>query len=116
VTVKKKVYGLTLAFALLFSAVTGAMFVNFVSTQSDFKKITIMADGSLSPSNVPIQRNGNVYTLTADIFGQITIKRDGVTVDGAGYALMGYGSENILGLMMESWLEIGILATKVASP
>jgi parallel beta-helix repeat protein len=97
VTVKKKVYGLTLAFALLFSAVTGAMFVNFVSTQSDFKKITIMADGSLSPSNVPIQRNGNVYTLTADIFGQITIKRDGVTVDGAGYALMGYGSENILG-------------------
>jgi parallel beta-helix repeat protein len=96
VTVKKNVYGLTFVLLLLFSAVAGAMFVNFVSAQSDFKEITIMADGSLSPSNVPIQRNGNVYTLTADIFGQITIKRDGVTIDGAGHALTGYGSENIL--------------------
>jgi len=57
--------------------------------------VTIRADGSISPSDAPIQRNGDVYTFTADInttgsaSAGLVIERDNMTIDGAGYALRG---------------------------
>jgi parallel beta-helix repeat protein len=54
--------------------------------------IYIKADGSLDPSNVPIQRNGDVYTLTANITGSgdgIIIEKDNMTLDGGGHSLQG---------------------------
>jgi len=53
--------------------------------------IYIRADGSVEPSTVPIQRKGNLYTLTDNIiesvsgFSAIVIERDNMTLDGAGY-------------------------------
>jgi len=53
--------------------------------------IYIRADGSVEPSTVPIQRNGDLYTLTDNIiesvsgFSAIVIEKDNITLDGAGY-------------------------------
>ncbi|MCL2641951.1 MAG: hypothetical protein FWD52_00310 [Candidatus Bathyarchaeota archaeon] len=50
-----------------------------------------MPDGSVGRTDL-IQRNGDVYTLKGDIFGTISVKKDGITIDGAGYAIKGTGN------------------------
>jgi len=57
--------------------------------------IKILQNGSLSPSDAPIQRNGNLYTLTdniTSILDGITIMRKNAILDGAGYVVQGSGS------------------------
>jgi len=54
--------------------------------------IYIRADGSIDPSTAPIQRDGNFYTFTDNIYNSIVVERDNVVVDGAGYTLQGTGS------------------------
>jgi parallel beta-helix repeat protein len=54
--------------------------------------IYIRADGSIDPPTAPIQRNGDVYTLTGNITSDangIVVERDNITLDGAGYTLQG---------------------------
>jgi len=52
--------------------------------------ITIRADGTIEPQDVPIQRIGNIYTLTDDIVNQtLRIQRDNLVIDGAGHKLQG---------------------------
>jgi parallel beta-helix repeat protein len=51
--------------------------------------ILIQPDGSVYPANVPIQRSGDNYTLTADIYDPILIEKSGIILDGAGYSLIG---------------------------
>lgn len=61
--------------------------------------IIIHADGSFTPYNAPIARNGNLYTLTDDInmsdflMDGIIIERDDIILDGAGHTLTGTSSE-----------------------
>jgi hypothetical protein len=50
--------------------------------------ITIKPDGSVEGTD-QIQREGNVYTFTGDISGILKIEKDGITIDGAGYAIGG---------------------------
>ncbi len=62
----------------------------------------IRADGTVFPSSAPIQRDGNVYTLTGDLTADsetddgLTIERDNIILDGAGYTLQ--GSEDQTGI------------------
>ena len=56
--------------------------------------VYIRADGSVEPSTAPIQRNGNVYTLTGDIRGSIVVERSGIVIDGAGFTLQGTGADD----------------------
>jgi parallel beta-helix repeat protein len=54
--------------------------------------VYIRADGSVDPLAAPIQRNGNVYTLTGNITSGadgIVVERDDIVIDGAGYTIMG---------------------------
>jgi len=56
--------------------------------------IYIRADGSIDPPAAPIQRDGDIYTLTGNITSDahgIVIERDNMTLDGAGYTLQGPG-------------------------
>jgi hypothetical protein len=56
--------------------------------------IEIMQDGSIYPDDAPIQRNGNIYTLTKDIevvSDGISITKDNIVIDGAGYTITGNG-------------------------
>jgi len=54
----------------------------------------IKNDGNVEPSTAPIQRNGNVYTLTGNITSDsdgVIIQKDGITFDGAGHFIQGNG-------------------------
>jgi len=54
--------------------------------------IYISADGSVVGTN-SIQRNGNIYTLTANISGGIQVQKSYIVIDGAGYTVEGSGEE-----------------------
>jgi parallel beta-helix repeat protein len=63
--------------------------------------IYIRADGSIDPPDAPIQRNGDLYTLTGDIVSYvdgIVIERSNITIDGDGYTLQGIGTGEGTGL------------------
>jgi hypothetical protein len=85
----------TLVVALLFSVMAGICFVKLAGANPigmtpapHMPSITIERDGSITPSNVPITKNGNVYTLTGDITNyQLNIKRYDIILDGGGFEL-----------------------------
>jgi len=54
--------------------------------------IYIRADGSVDPPTAPIQRDGNLYTFTANIYDIIVVQRSDIMIDGARYMLQGYQS------------------------
>jgi hypothetical protein len=65
-------------------------FVGSAEAQVAKPGIFIKADGGIEPASVPIQRSGNVYTFTDDIYTTgISIAKEGITLDGAGHMLMG---------------------------
>lgn len=51
--------------------------------------IYIRADGTVDPPGSPIQRNGNLYTFTDNIYGSIVVQRDNIKIDGAARILQG---------------------------
>jgi Nitrous oxidase accessory protein len=51
--------------------------------------IVINADGTVTPSNAPIQVYGNVYRLTDNIYGAIKILKSDVAINGGGHTLSG---------------------------
>ena len=51
--------------------------------------IFIRPDGSIEPSTTPIQRIGDIFTLTGNIYGPIILERDNVVLNGAGHYLQG---------------------------
>ena len=59
------------------------------SSQGQLETIFIRPDGTINPSNVPIQNNGNVYTFTDNVYDPILVQKSNVTLDGAGYSLIG---------------------------
>jgi parallel beta-helix repeat protein len=79
----------------LFLVFTVLLFLAFSSTLTrpanaeTIQTIVINSDGSISPSTVPIQRNGNVYTFNANISATMRIEKSNVVIDGAGYTLRG---------------------------
>lgn len=87
---QKKVV-LALAVAILsVSLIAGFVFVETQPSQSlTFQNIIIRPDGTISPSDALIQRNGDTYTFTGNIYGAIKIQRSMVVLDGAGYTLAG---------------------------
>lgn len=66
--------------------------------------IFIQPDGSVSPASVPIQRHGDTYTFTGNVFNPILVQKSDIVIDGAGYSLIGplnetqKQSEQILGI------------------
>ena len=72
-------------------------------TPESFSLIIIREDGSIDCANtpdisvIPVNRQGEVYTMTGNIksFGPgISIGRSGITLDGAGYSLQGTAGQN----------------------
>jgi parallel beta-helix repeat protein len=47
--------------------------------------ITISVDGTVSPSSAPILHDGNTYTLTRDVKGDIFIRKSNITFNGNGH-------------------------------
>ncbi|NLF88872.1 DUF1565 domain-containing protein [Candidatus Bathyarchaeota archaeon] len=77
--------------ALLLVTIAGCQFSNLAAAQN-YSSITIKVDGSIEPPTAPITQSGNVYQLTQDILGCITVERFSIVIDGAGHSLQGNGS------------------------
>lgn len=74
-----------LAAALLMTA----FLVDAAGTETVRPRIIIQSDGTISPDTAPIQRSGDTYTLTGNVFAEISVQRSNITIDGAGYTLQG---------------------------
>ena len=73
---------------ILCFAVVAISQIGFVKAQDT---IYIHSDGNVEGTD-KIQRNGDLYTFTSDIYCPIIVEKDFVVVDGAGYTLNGSGS------------------------
>ncbi|MEM2099279.1 MAG: NosD domain-containing protein [Candidatus Bathyarchaeia archaeon] len=72
--------------AILFTLVLAGLFHNAAGAM---QTVFINADGSVYPSSVPIQREGDTYIFTGDLYACLIVNRSGITIDGAGYTLRG---------------------------
>gem|GEM_PF-2854063 len=82
---RKPVSGILL-FLLLVSTLTLAFNIQPVKASGT---IYIRADGSVDPPTAPIQRDGDIYTFTDNVYDSIVVEKDNIVVDGAGYTLQG---------------------------
>lgn len=62
--------------------------------------IYIRADGSVEGTD-KIQRDGNIYTFTGDVYEFIIVEKDYIIIDGAGYEVIGPGSGSESGIALE---------------
>jgi parallel beta-helix repeat protein len=84
-----------IAFVIAIASVTMVLSTIPMSVSAEWMgDITILADGTVNPADAPISIAGDVYTLTDDVMGSITIQKEGITLDGAGYTLKGTGLGN----------------------
>jgi parallel beta-helix repeat protein len=82
----------------------GTIFLNVqvpIGKSANFvgQTIYLKADGSIEPSDAPVDVHGTTYTLTGDIqcpsFGYcIYIEKSGILLDGDGYTIEGWNPEN----------------------
>jgi len=81
--------------------------------------VTIMADGSVSPSDAPILRNGNVYTLTGNITlssgwtPALNIQKNSIVINGAGYFILKLGNPGSTGMGLSGRSNVTIKNTNV---
>jgi parallel beta-helix repeat protein len=109
--VKRVVLVLGLAFLLLFT-VFSVWNVAFVRG-ADF--ITINADGSVS-GTANIASDDNVtYTFTGDITGYITVARNNIVIDGAGYTLEGAGDQEDTGILLSGITNVTVRNTQIVN-
>lgn len=94
--VKKAVSKVVLLFAL-FLVCTSPLFVdvtsaNFMPPPPPTVQVYIRADGTVEPATTPIERLGNVYVFADNLLNHtLTVERDNIVVDGAGFTLKGVG-------------------------
>ncbi len=78
-----------------------ANFSYYAVPKRDLNGYYIEVDGSVTPSDAPIRREGNTYVLTQNINNHsLWIQCDDVVFDGAGFCLL--GSNNPVGLTVNS--------------
>jgi parallel beta-helix repeat protein len=74
-----------------------------LKTANASSTIYIRPDGSIDPAGAPIQRDGNVYTLTGNINSDIegiVIERNYTVLDGAGFIVEGTGASSSRGIYL----------------
>ena len=81
----------TVLLSFLFLLFSTAVVVIFVCPVVAEETIYIRPDGTVEGTD-EIQRDGNIYTFTDNIFDSIVVERNNTIVDGAGYTLQGPGS------------------------
>ncbi|KON32299.1 MAG: hypothetical protein AC479_07625 [miscellaneous Crenarchaeota group-6 archaeon AD8-1] len=91
-----------LIFSIIVLAIITVVFLDSFSNpiQEEYKIFRIQYDGSISPHTNSIQRNGNMYTFTNDLYGQIIVEASDIIIDGSGYTL--HGQYN--GTRTDSWV------------
>ena len=80
--------------------------------------IYIRTDGSIDPASAPIQRNGEIYTLTEDFFTDndgIIIERNQIILDGADHKLTGNYQQNQKGISLTNVQEVTVKNLEIES-
>jgi hypothetical protein len=73
---------------LLILVLTPSSIVSVLPVKAEYNgDITINADGSVNPSTAPLEQAGNVYSLTNDINGTITVNNNNMLFDGNNHRL-----------------------------
>jgi parallel beta-helix repeat protein len=75
--------------ALLLMIILGLTATSGFPTVKANADIIINPDGSLSPPDAPITRNGEIFSLTNDVHETIVIQRNNTALDGQGYNIHG---------------------------
>ncbi|MCW3982919.1 MAG: hypothetical protein NWE96_02870 [Candidatus Bathyarchaeota archaeon] len=92
-TMQKKVVVVVAVAILAVSLLAGFVFTESPQAsqqqQTVMQNIIIRPDGSFTPADAPIARNGEVYTFTDNIYGTVKIQKSNIILDGAGYTLSG---------------------------
>jgi hypothetical protein len=92
----RKAFALIFALTVLFSSIAGLMLVEITTAnnpgswfpQEHYPTITINNDGSITPQTDLISREGNTYTLTANVTTyMIFIDCSNIVFDGGGYTI-----------------------------
>jgi len=99
-----------LAFALVL--LSTAVVTKFVRPAVAEGTIYIRADGSVEGTD-KIQRDGNAYTFTDNIYNEIVVERDNIVVDGAGYAVQGAGAWDSKGICLSGRINVTIRDMKI---
>jgi len=82
----------TLMIAVLFLSMALMVYLPTVKASGT---IYIRANGSIDPPTAPIQRNGDIYTFTDNIYNEsIVVEKDSIIINGNNYVLQGNGTGN----------------------
>lgn len=90
--------------AFLLVCICCLIFLAPANAQITSTTVFILPDGTVSPSDIPIQRNGDTYTFTSNVYDPILVQKSNITIDGSGYTLRGpltayqINTQQILGL------------------
>ena len=94
--------GFVILFVLILLMTSCTIALEPVKSQS-LTGIIINADGSVTPSGVAMQMNGNTYRITADLNSSITVERGNIVLDGANHTLQGPGiSQNAIAITLRA--------------
>ena len=78
---------------VVITLVCSVLLANFLflsaSAQPALPTIYIRQDGTVDPPTDSIQRDGDTYTFTGDVYARISVQRANIVIDGAGYTLRG---------------------------
>ena len=78
--------------------------------------VYVNADGSVSPSDAPVIRSDDLYTMTGDVSSDVdgvVILRSNMTLDGAGHLVQGPGGGGSNGMYVESKSNLTIRNVRV---
>jgi parallel beta-helix repeat protein len=73
---------------LLVLVLTSSTILSVLPAKAEYNgNITINADGSVNPPTAPLEQAGNIYSLTNDINGTITVNNNNMQLDGNNHKL-----------------------------
>jgi parallel beta-helix repeat protein len=86
---KARITRRTIAVAFIAVVVSAVLLAGKATAAIAMQTVFINPDGSINPDSVPIQRNGNTYVFTGDVYACFIVNKSDVVIDGAGYTLRG---------------------------
>ena len=105
----------SLVFVLTFLLLFTVFSVWNVALVNAAEFITINADGSVSGTSSIVSGDNATYTFTGNITGYITVERNNIVIDGAGYTLEGAGDQEDNGIFLSGITNVTIRNTRIVN-
>lgn len=106
----RKLFSLTLLALLLAEILALAFSIHSVRAGGT---TYIRADGSVDPPTAPIQRDGDIYAFTGNIYGSIVVEKNNIVIDGRGYMLQGTGGSGSIGIDLTERINVTVQNAQV---